>query len=389
MIFNTINFKVVKISSALIIVITLIIGLSPDTKFNVIAENESKKLAVYVGTYSLKGGNGIYKYTFDTNTRQFKFIGIQKELNLPSYLAIDRERGYLYSVAETGTFQGKYGGGVGAYSIDKTSGNLRFVNAIGTKEKGPCHLSLDPQNKYLFTANYNDGSISAIKLGNKGDLTGVGKVLKHEGSLPHYVTISNSKTYLFAVEKGFERLAVYDYIPTKNIIKPAKVPFVNLEKGTGPRHMTISKDDKYMYVINEKTSDIQVLECSLNKLEFKKIQRINLLPSKFKRNNYSATVRISKDGRYLYAANRGLNTISVLKIDKETGKLKLIANTSARGKFTKDFNFDPSGKFLFAVNQDSDSVLAYSINTETGHLSPISAKISIPNPQNVETFELK
>lgn len=365
---------------------------------------QDTKYIAYVGTYTYGESEGIYIFSLDTSTGRFEPIGVSKKLENPSYLAISKDSKYLYTVMETDEFNGEKGGAVGSFLINRETGKLEFLNCQPTRGRAPCHISNDRENKYLFAANYREGTVSVFPINPDGSISPASDIIYHEGCGPnkerqekphvHYVTLTPEEKYLCAVDLGIDKVIIYELDKEKVRLIPVKELSPKIKPGSGPRHMTFHPDGRFAYVINELSSDIAVFKyhspCSSSKYDFshnssrnyifEEIQYISTLPEEYKDINYCAAIHVSSDGKYLYASNRGHDSIAIFKIDNCSGKLELISHTPTGGKFPRDFAIDPTGNFLFAANQNSDSIVSFKILPESGKLEQLDYITNVPAP---------
>jgi 6-phosphogluconolactonase len=398
----------------------------------------------YVGTYTHGDSEGIYVFTFDALTGLLEPVGVSKKLENPSYLALDKDNKYLYTVMETDKFNGEKGGAVGSFSIDKMTGNLKFLNCHPTKGRAPCHISIDKENKYLFAANYSEGTVALFPINSDGSISPVSDVIYHEGCGPnkerqekphaHYVSLTPEEEYLCAVDLGIDKVMVYRFDKEKGKLTPLKNLSPKIKPGSGPRHMVFHPNGNFAYVINELSSDIVVfkynspgssLHCSppaslygnnnnhnsysgnYNQKSshdsdygigydsshdypnciFEEIQYISTLPDEYKNINYCSAIHMDRNGKYLYASNRGHDSIAIFKADEISGKLQPIAHTPTGGNFPRDFAIDPTGNFLFAANQNSDTIVPFKILPESGKLEQIGHIINVPAPVCIKFAE--
>jgi 6-phosphogluconolactonase len=151
--------------------------------------------------------------------------------------------------------------------------------------------------------------------------------------------------------------------------------------GSGPRHGIFHPSGAYAYVLNELASTVDVFKFLDNGPAFKKIQNISALPKGRKVDSIAAAIRISPDGKFLYASNRGHDSIAVFKILK-TGLLEFIEAVPSGGKSPRDFNLDPAGDFLLALHQSSDNLVVFKVNHKTGLLKK-EREYTVPSAVNV------
>ena len=104
-----------------------------------------------------------------------------------------------------------------------------------------------------------------------------------------------------------------------------------------------------------------------------------MLPAKFQGNSSAAEVLVSPNGKFLYASNRGHNSLAIFQIDPKNGTLTASGHQLTGGRTPRNFAIDPTGQFLIAENQDSDNVQVFRIG-EAGALTAVGGLISIPKP---------
>ena len=349
----------------------------------------NQRYIAYIGTYTQGESEGIYAFDVNTETGQLEGKGVSARLENPSYLAIDKKNRYLYSVMETDHFNGTPSGAVAAFAIHRQTGNLTPLNFESTKGQVPCHITTDSFNRFLFAANYRDGNVSAFPLNADGSLGPVSTIIQHQGSGPnkerqerahaHFVSLTPEENYLCAVDLGIDKIMVYQFDPAAGSLTLDEKRSAAIRPGSGPRHLAFHPNGKFVYLVNELSSDVVFLKYSID-FTFTAEQYISTLPEGYAGTNTCAAIHVSPDGRYLYASNRGHDSIAIYRIDAQTGKLEFVAHTPTDGKDPRDFAIDPTGKYLYAANQNSDTIVSFAIHQETGELQPLGQVISVPSP---------
>jgi 6-phosphogluconolactonase len=350
---------------------------------------------LYVGTYTQTGkSEGIYRYEMNPDTGELTRKNAFKSVN-PSFLTIDRSKRFLYAVNEVADFLGKPSGGVSAFAIDGVTLDLRLLNEQATQGADPCHLTLDRKRKTLLVANYTGGSVTALPVRSDGTLGIATEVKQHEGSgskeqqkgpHAHCIILDRSERYALAADLGIDRVMIYRFNPATGQLTPGKQPSAELQKGAGPRHLTLHPNGKYLYVINELDSTMTAFAYNGVNGTLTHIDTVSTLPSDFSGVSYCADVHVSRSGKFLYGSNRGHNSIVVFQIDQRTGKLKTLEYVSTEGDWPRNFTIDPSGQFLLVANQRSDNVVTFSINPSTGRLKPTGHVAEIPVPVCLRFF---
>ena len=343
---------------------------------------------VHVGTYTSGKSEGIYTYRFDPTTGALRRYSSVKSIN-PSFITSDRRRRYLYAVNEVGEHEGKPGGYVSAFEINALDGNLLFLNQQATHGADPCHLTVDSKTKALLVANYTGGNITVLPIRGDGSLAPASDLKQHEGSgikeqqkgpHAHCIILDRFERHAVAADLGIDKVMVYRFNRAAGKLIPAKQPFVQLQAGAGPRHLTFHPAGKYLYVINELDSSMAAFKYNEMNGTLTHIDTLSTLPSDFSGVSYCADVHVSPSGRFLYGSNRGHNSIVVFEINPRTGKLKLVEHVSTEGDWPRNFAIDPSGKFLVVANQRSENVVTFNIDPRTGRLKPSGHNEQIPAP---------
>lgn len=341
----------------------------------------NQKYIGYIGTYTKGDSKGIYSFTLDTNEGRIVDINEAAQLENPTYLTISKDNRYLYSVAKKGEE-----GGVVALSI-KEDGTLTELNRQMLPGSSPCHVSVDSKNRYAFSANYHKGSVESYLINEEdGTVQPAASIIKHEGSGPdprqekphtHYAGVTPDENYLAVVELGIDALITYAVHSDGTLSKANLLP---LKAGSGPRHLVFHPNGKFAYLMTEFSSEVIVLTYHPENGHFTERQYISTLPADFSENNQGSAIHISSDGRFVYAGNRGHNSIAVFRVDIETGELSFVEHTSTEGDWPRDFMFDPTEKFIVASNQESSNLVLFSRDEDSGKLTLIESDIVVPYP---------
>jgi 6-phosphogluconolactonase len=324
----------------------------------------------FIGAYTgEKNGRakGIYVFTFDPENGVIEDMRLAAEAANPSWLCVSPSGEYLYSVNEM-SFNGENSGALSAYKIRK-DGGLKFINQKKSCGGAPCHLAMDDRGTVIICSNYSNGILSVFRLLKDGGIDEAAQIIKFSGkgpnplrqNGPHAHSFWFDKNYSrgFACDLGTDRVMCYD-IDRNNAgyLKPSDVPWYNSSSGAGPRHMAFNPAGGAVYLLNELNSTIEVLK----PYPFEKIQTISTLPGGFQGNNTAAAIRTSPDGNFVYASNRGHDSIAVFKAQGKEGTLELKTITSSGGAVPRDFNLDPAGNFLLSANQDSDNLVVFRVD---------------------------
>jgi 6-phosphogluconolactonase len=348
------------------------------------------KYLVFIGTYTQQNSKGIYAYRFDEATGKVTALGLAAESVNPSFLAVDPSERFLYADNETDNYEGRKTGAVSAFSINRSTGKLTFLNQVASRGTAPCYVSLDHTGKYVLVANYGSGSVAVFPVLADGSLGKASAFDQHtghsvnpkrqEGPHAHSISLSPDNRFALAADLGLDELLVYRFDPISGSLQPNDPPFAKVAPGAGPRHFAFSPNGKFVYVISEMGSTITAFTYDANRGVLHEFQAISTLPGGYHGESTGAEVEVHPSGKFLYASNRGDDSIAVFRVNARSGKLTPIESISTQGKTPRNFAIDPTGSYLFAANQDSDTVVVFQIHQETGRLTPTGQVLKISSP---------
>lgn len=336
----------------------------------------------YIGTYTKGESKGIYRFTLDTKAGTIKDIKVVANIGSPTYLAISHDNQYLYSVVRKEQL-----GGVASFSINCETKNLDVINMQFLDGPSPCHLSMNQVDSIVVMANYHKGTIESYVINQEeGKINPATSIVQHSGSGPnkerqekphaHYVGFTPNQKYVAAIDLGIDKLITYK----ESDGKLTEVHSLSVNPGSGPRHLVFHPSGKYAYVITELSSEVIVLTYDEQNGRFEEIQYIPTLPQTYSGNNYGSAIHISSDGCFVYAANRGHNSIAIFHVNHNSGKLTFLETVSTEGDWPRDFVLDPAEKFIVVSNEKSSNLVLFSRNENTGQLTLLQSDVIVPNP---------
>jgi 6-phosphogluconolactonase len=351
---------------------------------------------VYIGTYTGPKSKGIYLFRLQTENREVPQnitlvpLGVATETPSPSFLAVDMGRHLLFAVNEIDSFEGRASGAVSAFQIDPGTGKLTAINQRPSMGTGPCHLALDHFRKNLVVANYNSGSVAVLPISADGHLGEASDVVQHSGSSvnpdrqkgphAHCITFDPAYRFVFVCDLGLDKIMAYRLDEGKGKLTPGDPPFTPVKAGAGPRHMAFRPDGRFAYVINELNSTVTTFGYMTSTGRLHEIATVSSLPPHFEGNNSGAELTVHPSGRFLYASNRGNDTVVLFAIDPSKGTLTYVDEQGSGGKTPRHFGIDASAKYMVICNQNSDNMLACAIDGATGRLKPSGVLASAPSP---------
>jgi 6-phosphogluconolactonase len=345
------------------------------------------KYIAYVGTYTSGPGNskGIYGLQVDGNGH-YKSLGLEAEVADPSFMTTDSNHRFLYVVTERGNPTGY----LSSYAIDPATGALRFLNRVSANGRTTAHLTLDQTGHWLLVANYGSGSVASFALKSDGSIGEMADFHQHSGSSvnskrqrgphPHEAVMSPDNRFLFVPDLGLDKLFSYQLDTSTGKLTPNDPAFTAILPGFGPRHLIFGKSGKFAYLLGEMGSKVIALSYDAAHGKLTPIQTIATIPADFKGENNSAELALDASGRFLYASNRGHDSVSLFSIDSRTGLLELIQIEPSGGQIPRSIAIDPSGRHLLAANQDSNQIAVFNRDQHSGRLNSDGEVLDVPSP---------
>ena len=359
---------------------------------------QAGSLTMYVGTYTQEHGDkhptgaseGIYTLRLDAATGGLEVTGSDRVPDNPCFLAFHPNGRLLYSVHEVWNRAEHPGGAVSAFRVDPRTGRLTLLNRVASGGGLPCHLSLDKTARLLLVANYGGGSIAVFSLNDDGSVGEPTAGIQHEGSgvnpdrqqepHPHSFFVDPGNNHALAPDLGLDKVMVYGFDAASGRVSPNPAPWVTTAPGAGPRHFDFHPSGRRAYVVNELDSTVTAFAYDGRAGVLTELQTLATIPPGFGGTNHPADLHVHPSGRFLYASNRGHDSIAAYRIDGRTGKLEHAGNEHTRGSSPRNFAIDPTGRYLVVGNQHTDTVVTFRIDQESGALEATGCQTSVPSP---------
>jgi 6-phosphogluconolactonase len=370
------TLKPVKVKFyAIALSILFIAACNPDKKKE--QDQKGKDYSCFVGTYTSGDSDGIYKIRMNKDGNFSSPVLAARSEN-PSFLALTDDSKFLVAVNENDK------GSVESFQVKGDK-----LESIGKSESGgahPCYVTIAGKS-YVLAANYTGGNIGILKIDETGKLSDLLDIQQHEGAgtterqtgpHAHSVISDPMNGNIIAADLGTNELWFSKIDTIREKLIPRFPHKLKLRDGAGPRHMAFHPDGNHLYVINELNSTISLLARG-EEGKFQLKSSISTIPPDFDGENYCADIHVSPDGKYLYASNRGHNSIAIFKIVPVSDKLVPHGHEHVRGDWPRNFAISPDGNFLLVANQRSGNIVSFKRNQETGIIEFIG-EISLPEP---------
>ncbi len=350
----------------------------------------AKEIDVWLGTSNAKPSKGIYHCTLNSENGKLSESRLVAEISGPGFLAQHPKVPMLYAV---GTLEGAPS--VVAYKIVKDDAgkpNLKLVNSAAIGDGGAAHLAIDATGKTLITAQYGGGSTGVFSLNDDGSINERTQLIKHEGGSrvvegrqnaphAHWTGFSPDNRFAFVPDLGLDKVVIYKVDAAG--AKLTQHGYGEVPAGGGPRHMRFHTNGQWIYVLNELDLSVSVFDYDADAGTMKLKQTIptvskeDLAKEQF---TSASEILVHPSGKFVYAANRGHDTVTVFAVDGRSGELSVVELEPVRGATPRNINLDPAGKWLLAAGQDSHTLASFAVNADTGALTYNRSVVTVPSP---------
>lgn len=372
------TYNCLKLITALFVIVTGIAGC---------AQNDAKEF-IYAGTFAGEGGDGVFVFEFDRENLTMEHVQTLSDRESPTFQAVHPEKHTLYSASRS-SFDGDGDQHtIGAYRIDENTGKLTLINEQSVLGRGPAHVSVDPMGKLVYVSNYSTGNFSVFPVREDGGLEEASDFIQHEGSSidtsrqqgphAHAADPSPDGKFLYVSDLGLDQIKIYKVDHLSGKVTPAATPWFESTPGSGPRHFTFHPDGEFAYSAEELSSTIAALRVDKKSGALEQIQHVSMLPEGFEGTSSAADIHISPDGKFLYASNRGHDSLVIYAIDERTGELELVGHQSTMGAHPRNFMIDHTGNYIFVANRDNDHIVLFERNKTTGELTFTGLNVAVP-----------
>jgi len=304
----------------------------------------------------------------------------------PSWVAISPSGRNVYAVHETLEFEGQGSGGITAYRRDTATGALTALGSRSSAGLAPAHLALYGDGRLVLVANYESGSVAAYAVDERGGLRDLVGHVQHSGSSvdpdrqtgphAHMIAVDPITGGVLVPDLGLDAVLSY-HVGEGGELAERPGERIVTRPGAGPRHLAFHPDGRHLFLLNEMDSTLAALRREGTR--FIQTDLVSTLPESCPEHSEAAAVGISATGRYVFASNRGFNSIAMFRLDAASGRLTLAHVQPTRGGEPRDFCQTPDGRYLLVANQDTHSIVSFAIDEDEPALRPVSVT-HVPSP---------
>ena len=315
----------------------------------------------------------------DTESGETRLVQSVTGLQGTTYFQFDEKNEYLYTVIAENR-EGKPLSAAVRFKMDGWKiGPIERL--AGLPCEAPCHVSLSPDGKRLNMAAYSSATVCTLSL---AEMTLKTLVLPNEGMGPvknrqqkayaHFAFTTPDGGKLGIIDLGCDRIHFFD----PETLAEDKAMTILTDPGDGPRHAVWSKDNRFLFVVNELGNS--VYSFAFDGKSFARVGKWTMIPDGFAGDTKASAIKLTKDGKVLLASNRGHDSIAIFSVDTEKGLLELRNIAKLTGVFPRDFELMPGERFAVVGHKRSDEVAIYGFDAEHFALSPVGDVIKIWKP---------
>lgn len=314
---------------------------------------------VYV---SESGEKCIAVWSLDESTGELHREGELALPGAPGSLALSPDRRHLYaSVRSAKQFA--------TLDVDAKTGalsNATFADA----GFNAAYVFTDKTGRWLLAASYSEGvvGLSAIK---EGRVSGLPVVTLETGKKAHCIQVDSANRFAFVPHVGeLNKVEQLRFDAQAGTLTRNTPPHLPGGAGEGPRHMQFHPNGQWAYFVNEQGKSVTLCDYDTEKGTLKARQSVPTVPADWRDKGSCADIHISADGRFVYASNRGHDSLAVFSVNPQSGELTPHGQTPTE-KTPRSFCLVAGDQFVVSAGEGSDRLIVFRRNPDNGTLTPL------------------
>jgi 6-phosphogluconolactonase len=343
------------------------------------------KQRVFVGSNTL---DGILAFDWDRASGELTPAGVAAKIPNVDWMTLSPGREFVYVAAEVDSFNGKPTGEVASFAVRDRA--LTPLSAENSASGGTCHVALDQTGRVLLSADYGGGSAASFLVtdGKLSPLVWQEHYTVHgpnkdrqEGAHAHFASFSPDNRFAYINDLGGDMIHIYKLDAATAMLTAAGA--YHARPGAGCRTLHFHPNGRTAYCVNELDSTVDVLKWTKADGGLTLVTRIELLPEGYHGPTRACDTVISKDGRFVYFANRDNDFLYSFRADVKSGALTAMGRSNCGGKIPRNFVLDPTERWMLVANQDSNLISIFARNPETGVLAETGKSVTVAAPMRI------
>jgi 6-phosphogluconolactonase len=338
------------------------------------------------------GDNGILAYGWNPEAASLFYVGVAAKIPKVAWLTalgLSPDRTALFAASELDTFNGKPTGEVASFWFDDAY-EIHLASARNSAGTGTCHVAVDATGRMLVAADYTGASAASFRIehGNLSEAVWTEHYTEHgpnadrqQTAHAHFASFSPDNRFAYINDLGGDCIHIYKLNPATAGMTPAGT--YRGAPGSGPRTLHFHPNGLIAYCMNELLSTVDVLDWHKADGSLTLVDRITLLPADYKGPTRGCDTVITRDGRFVYFANRDDNFLYAFKADFATGKLTQMKRSNCGGKTPRSFTLDPTEQWMLVANQDSNLISIFARDPKTGELAEEGKSVEAEAPMRI------
>ncbi|ETW95701.1 lactonase family protein [Candidatus Entotheonella palauensis] len=319
----------------------------------------------YLMYVTLQGDDKMLTFTMNPDTGYLTPQGSIDVPGGPAPLAIDPARRFLY-VGRRGACE------VSSYRIAPQTGELTLIGTVGL-ETDPCFMATDRSGRFLLSAYYEGQTAAVHPIGGDGVAFGPPIEWRHTARGAHAFQTDPTNRYAFVPHiagRGPNEIRQFQFDAETGRLTPNSPPAVQPEQPDGPRHFCFHPHRDILYFSNEQGCSVTAYHLDPATGTLSPFQTVSTLPEGYEGSNSCAQIGITPSGAFLYAPNRGHNSMACFAVDAGSGLLTPVGHVPTE-PVPRAFCIDPTGNFLYSAGLESGRLAAFRIDQNAGTLTPL------------------
>jgi 6-phosphogluconolactonase len=348
------------------------------------APARARRRRVFVASHA---PDGILAFDWDEASGSLTQVGVAAKVPNVAWLALSG--GFVYSASELDTFEGDATGEVASFR--QVEGRLQPLSARNSAGTGTCHVAVDETGRMLVAADYTGASAASFRIedGKLSEAVWTEHYTEHgpnadrqEKAHAHFASFSPDNRFAYINDLGGDCIHIYKADPATAQMTPAGT--YRGAPGSGARTLHFHPNGRTAYCMNELVSTVDVLDWHKADGSLTLVNRIELLPADYNGPTRGCDTVITRDGRFVYFANRDDNFLYVFKAEFATGKLTPMKRSNCGGKTPRNFTLDPTERWMLVANQDSNAICVFARDPANGELSDqVKSSVVVEAPMRI------
>jgi 6-phosphogluconolactonase len=331
--------------------------------------------------------DGILAFDWDEASATLTRVDVAARVPKVAWIALSG--GFVFSASELDTFEGKPTGEVASFRL--AGGDLQQLSARNSAGTGTCHVAVDATGRMLVSADYTGASAASFRIedGKLSEAVWTEHYTEHgpnadrqEKAHAHFASFSPDNRFAYINDLGGDCIHIYKADPATAQMTAAGT--YRGAPGSGARTLHFHPNGRTAYCMNELASTVDVLEWHNADGSLTLVDRIELLPANYHGPTRGCDTSITRDGQFVYFANRDDNFLYMFRADAKTGSLTPMKRSNCGGKTPRNFTLDPTERWMLVANQDSNAISVFSRDLATGLLADeVKSSVEVEAPMRI------